>query len=78
MCMKIFAKIKICLIYGSIHKIRFYDATIKKIIGKMKDGTKGIPIIKFAVFKSNMCSLMKNGNKGNTKTKAINEDIVKK
>ena len=70
MCMKIFAKIKICLIYGSIHKVRFYDATIKKIIGKMKDGTKGI--------KSNMCSLMKNGNKGNTKTKAINEDVVKK
>ena len=55
---------RICLckfkISEYIENSGFYDQTKKKIIGKMKDETKGVPIVKFVGHTSKMYSYVKN------------------
>ena len=38
----------------------FYDPTNKKVIGKMKDETKGVPIVEFVELRSKMYSYVQN------------------
>ena len=38
----------------------FYDPTNKKVIGKMKDETKGVPIVEFVGLRSKMYSYVQN------------------
>ena len=48
-CMKTFKKTKASLILANVQKIKKYMAKqTKKIIGKMRDETKGFPIVEFA------------------------------
>ena len=56
MFMKIFMKIKICLISVIIHEI--LDLVNKKVIGKMKDEFKVEIITEFVGLKSKICSLV--------------------
>ena len=56
MFMKIFMKIKICLISEIIHEI--LDLVNKKVIGKMKDEFKVEIITEFVGLKSKICSLV--------------------
>ena len=58
----------------SEHKSKLFDSTNKKVIGKMKDGFKGIPISKFIGSKSEMyCNVSENGEEEHSKrSKYIN------
>ena len=58
----------------SEHKSKLFDSTNKKVIGKMKDGFKGIPISKFIGSKSKMyCIVSENGEEEHSKrSKYIN------
>ena len=56
MFMKIFMKIKICLISVIIQEI--LDLVNKKVIGKMKDEFKVEIITEFVGLKSKICSLV--------------------
>ena len=56
MFMKIFMKIKICLISVIIHEI--LDLVNKKVIGKMKNEFKVEIITEFVGLKSKICSLV--------------------
>jgi len=46
------------------NKPEFYDATIKKVIGKFKDETEGIPITEFVGLKSKMYNCILNNDQG--------------
>ena len=57
--MKIFIKIKICLVLVIISKIQnFLILSIKKVIGKMKDEVKETIISEFVGSKSKLYSLV--------------------
>ena len=57
--MKIFIKIKICLVLVIISKIQnFLILSIKKVIGKMKDEVKETIISEFVGLKSKLYSLV--------------------
>ena len=57
--MKIFIKIKICLVLVIISKIQnFLILSIKKVIGKMKDEVKETIISAFVGLKSKLYSLV--------------------
>ena len=59
MFMKIFIKIRICLILVTIQKIKYFlIPPKKKVIGKMKHEVKGNIIGEFVGLKSKMCSLV--------------------
>ena len=55
----------------------FYDSTNKKVVGKMKDETAGVPIVELIGLRSKMYSYVKNNEKGNKTAKGIKKNIVK-
>ena len=55
----------------------FYDRTNKKVIGKMKDETKGVPIVEFVKLSSKMYSYVQNNEITCKKAKGIKKNIVK-
>ena len=73
--MKIFIKIKICLILVIIHEL--FDPANKNVIGKMKDELKGKIINESIGLKTKMFSLVSVGGKENKKTKGVNKNVVK-
>ena len=62
---------------GYDSKSEFYDAKNKKVIGKMKDETAGIPIVEFIGLRSKMYSYIKSNEKGCKTAKGIKKNIVK-
>ena len=76
--MKIFMKIRICLILVTIQKIQnIFDPVNKKVIGKMKNKVKGKTINEFGGLKSKMYSLVVVGSEEIEKAKGINKFVVK-
>ena len=65
MFMKIFLKIRICLILVIIQKIERFLILSKKVIGKMKYEIKGKVISEFVGLKSKMYVLIDVDNKEN-------------
>ena len=57
---------------------RFYDDTNKKVIGKFKDETQGIPITEFIGLRSKMYSYVKDNNKEGRTAKGIKKCVIKK
>ena len=56
----------------------FFDLVNKKVIGKMKDESKGKVISEFADLKSKMCSLISVDNEEVTRVKEVNKKILHK
>ena len=50
----------------------FYDYQNKKVVGKIKDEYKGIPIIKFVGLKSKMYSMISDDGKESNTAKGVN------
>ena len=55
----------------------FYDPTNKRVIGKMKDETAGIPIVEFVGLRSKMYSFIKDDQKGSKKAKGIKKNVIR-
>ena len=78
MFMKIFLRIKVCLILVMIHEIQsFFILLVIKVIGKIKYEFKGEIISDFVGLKSKMCSLVNVDGKKNKKAKTVNRNVVK-
>ena len=76
--MKIFMKIRICLILVTIQKIQnIFDPVNNKVIGNMKNKVKGKTINEFGGLKSKMYSLVVVGSEEIEKAKGINKFVVK-
>ena len=56
----------------------FYDATNKKVIGKMKDEADGVPIREFIGLRSKMYSYEKEDGKGGRTAKGVKKYVIKK
>ena len=56
----------------------FFYKTNKKVIGKFKDESAGIPITEFVGLRSKMYSYMKDNQKGEKKAKGIKKNVIKK
>ena len=56
----------------------YFNKTNKKVIGKFKDETAGIPIIEFIGSRSKIYSYMKDDMKGGKTAKGIKKNIIKK
>ena len=56
----------------SEHQLNFFDLTNKKVIDKMKDVIKGIPINEFVGLKSKMHSILANNDKEITTVEGVN------
>ena len=56
----------------------FYDATNKKVIGKMKDEVDGVPIREFIGLRSKMYSYEKENGKGGRTAKGVKKSVIKK
>ena len=56
----------------------YYDKTNKKVIGKFKDESGGIPITEFFGLRSKMYSYMKDNQQGGKTAKGIKKNIIKK
>ena len=56
----------------------YFDKTNKKVIGKFKDETCGIPITEFIGLRSKMYSYMKDNDKGGKTAKGIKKNIITK
>ena len=76
MFMKIFMKIRVCLILV-VQDSKFFDPVNNKVIGKVKDGIKEKIISKFFGLKSKMYSLVIANNEEINKSKGVNENVVK-
>ena len=50
---------------------RFYDASNKKVLGKMKDEFKGVPVSEFIGLKSEMYSLISADDQEASKAKGV-------
>ena len=55
----------------------FYYKTNKKVIGKFKDESAGIPIIEFIGLRSKMYSYIKDNQKGGKTAKGIKKNVIK-
>ena len=55
----------------------FFDVTNKKVIGKMKDETKGVPITEFCGLRSKLYSFVQNNDIGCKRAKGVKRNIVK-
>lgn len=62
--------------YDKTHPL--YDSTNKKVVGKFKDETNGIPIKEFVGLQSKMYSFITEDNKCTKKAKGVNKSTVKK
>ena len=58
--------------------LKYYFDNNKKVIGKMKDETAGVPITEFVGLRSKMYSYMKDNQKGGKTAKGIKKNIIKK
>ena len=56
----------------------YYFKENKKVIGKMKDETAGVPIVEFVGLRSKIYSYMKDNNKGGKTAKRIKKAVTKK
>ena len=56
----------------SEYQSKFFDPTNKKVIGKMKDEYKGIPVNEFTGLKSKMYAILAENNKKSSKAKGVN------
>ena len=56
----------------------YFDKTNKKVIGKFKDETAGIPISEFVGLRSKMYSYIKENNQCGKTAKGIKKNIIKK
>ena len=56
----------------------YFDKTNKKVIGKFKDETAGIPISEFVGLQSKMYSYIKENNQCGKTAKGIKKNIIKK
>ena len=64
--------------YADAEKTKFvYDTTNKKVLGKFKDETEGIPITEFVGIRSKMYSLLIDGNKEKKTGKGIKKYKLK-
>ena len=57
---------------------KFYFAENKKVIGKFKDETSGVPIREFIGLKSKMYSISLDNDKDSKKAKGVKKNVVKK
>ena len=55
----------------------FYDLKNKKVIGKMKDETAGVPIVEFVGLRSKMYSYVTNDERGCKTAKGIKKNVVR-
>ena len=62
---------------GISRKIKILWQNKRNVIGKLKDGTKGVPMVGFAVLKSKIYSLIKEDNEGHKNAREINKNVVK-
>ena len=53
----------------------YYDASTKKLLGKMKDELNGIKIVEFVDLKSNLYSLIAENDKEVNKAKGVNLEL---
>ena len=60
--------------YDKDHK--YWDDTNKKVIGKFKDETKGVPIVEFVGLRSKMYSFEKMGGKSVNRAKGVQKSVV--
>ncbi|XP_068691018.1 uncharacterized protein [Montipora foliosa] len=56
---------------------QYFDRTNKKVIGKFKDETAGMPITEFVGLRSKMYSYIKDNDKGGKTAKGIKKNIIK-
>ena len=56
---------------------KFFDPDNEKVIGKIKDVSKGKIIDEFVELKSKMCSMKDIDGKENERAKGINQNVVK-
>ena len=56
----------------------FFDATNKKVIGKMKDEAAGVPITEFVGLRRKMYSYVKDNRKNEKTAKGIRKYVIKK
>ena len=62
--------------YKKDHK--YWDDTNKKVIGKFKDETDGVPIVEFVGLRSKMYSFEKMGGESVNKAKGVKKSVVSK
>ena len=74
--LKIFMKVKKCLISNYSSKSKYYNDSNKLVVGKMKDQTVSVTIKKFAVLKPKMYSFLVDSNSEPKKSKAVNKNVV--
>ena len=55
----------------------YFDKTNKKVIGKFKDETAGVPICEFVGLRSKMYSYIKDNEKGGKTAKGIKKNVIK-
>lgn len=56
----------------------YFDETNKKVVGKFKDETVGIPVVEFVGWRSKMYSYIKDNDKGDKTAKGIKKNFIKK
>ena len=57
-------------------KSKYYNNSIKLVVGKMKDETIGVAIEEFAALKPKISSYLVDSNNKHKKTKGLNKNVV--